>query len=102
VDEPPVPEVAVPPHAIEQRLPTEHSSRARRQLAQQTELRLRQMDLLLIAQDEPLVGRDLEVAEPQPGVTRLRAASAAEQRPDARGELLGRERLREVVVRTGL
>ena len=56
------------------------------------------MDLLLIAEHQPLVRCDLEIAEAQPRVSGLCAACSPEQCPDARGQLLRRERLREVVV----
>ena len=102
VDEAPVTEVAVAPHPVEQRLAAEHPAGARCQLAQQPELGLREVHLLLLAAARALVRDDLEVTEAQARVPRLRTAGPAQQRPDPGGELLRRERLGEVVVGTRL
>src|SRR5690606_1873243 len=98
VDEPTVAEVPVSPHPLEQHLAAEDAAGARCQLHEQAELRLRQVHLLTGPAHDTLVGDDLQVAEAEWGAARVGAADAAEQRPDAGGQLLGCEGLGEVVV----
>src|SRR6476646_2762173 len=71
VDETAVAEVAVAPHPLQQRLAAEHPAWARRQLDEEAELGLREVDLAPAARDQALLGRDLELAEAEAGGTGL-------------------------------
>src|SRR5690606_5399620 len=102
VDQAAVAEVAVAPHPLEQRLAAEHPARARRQLDEEAELGLGEVDLLALAPDDALLGDDLEVAEAKVRAARVAGPDPAEQRPDAGRQLLGGERLGQVVVGTRL
>jgi len=102
VDEAPVAEVPVPPDAIEQHLAREHTARVRAEFAKEAELGLREMDFASGERDLALFGNDLEVAKDEFLMAGLARPRPAKQRSDARREFLGGERLREVVVGTGL
>ena len=102
VDQATVAEVTVAPDPFEEDLAAEHPTRARRQLDEQAELGLGEVHLVAVAQHHALVGDDLEVAELEVGDGRIGGAGPPQQGPDAGRELLGGERLGEVVVGAGL
>src|SRR5829696_1182930 len=68
VDQAPVAEVPVAPHPVEQHLSAEDPTRVGRQLAQQSELGLGEVQLAPGEHDLALVRDDLEVAEGEVGV----------------------------------
>src|SRR5487761_994218 len=95
VDEPPVTEIVVAPHTVEQLFAAEDLVRAGGELAQQTELRLGAVHLraVLVAED-PLFGQKLEVAEDEDRRLVVGRADPPEQGADPCAELLGDEGLR--------
>ena len=99
VDQAPVAEVVVAPDPVEQLLAAEHLVGAGRQLAQQAELGPGAVHLLAVeAAQHPLLGQQLEVAEGQRAGLLLGRPGPAQQGADAGGQLLGHERLGDVVV----
>jgi hypothetical protein len=98
IDQPAVAEVVVPPHLLQELLPGEDSARAAGQLAQEPELGLGERDPLPAPQHLPGVGFDLQVPEGHGGRGVLGAAGPPEEGADARRQLLGHERLGDVVV----
>src|SRR6185312_4798707 len=90
----------VAPDALEDQRPRQHLARVEEEQLEQRELGPRQLDPLAAARHLARAGIELDVGEAE----RLAGAvaGAAQQRADAREQLLERERLRQVVVGAGV
>ena len=90
------------PHLGEQRALRDDLTRARHEVGEQVELPRPQIELPAGQHRRPRAHVDVEVADREPGVRAVGRAGAAQHGPDPGVELVGAERLDDVVVGAGV
>ena len=102
VHQTPVAEVPEIPHPLEEHLSAEYLAGIGGQLHQKSELSLGEVGLFAADGHHPLLGHDLQLAEPEIAHGGVGDSHSAQQGADAGGELFGGEGLGQIVVGPGL